>query len=93
MRILVVGASGQLGSDFVRAASSLEPVAPGRDVLDLGRPEDMVSVLEDVRPEVVVNCAAYNDTAAAESDAVQAFQVNAYGPERLAGAAAVVGAR
>jgi dTDP-4-dehydrorhamnose reductase len=95
MKLLVVGAGGQLGSDLVERAEAAGDtvIAPAREALDLERPEAMETVLQPHRPEVVVNCAAYNDTSGAESDAETAFRVNAYGPELLAAAAAGVGAR
>ncbi|HET7697834.1 MAG TPA: dTDP-4-dehydrorhamnose reductase [Vicinamibacterales bacterium] len=89
MRVLVTGAAGLLGSavtDVFRAAGDdVHAAVHGTlDIVDAGAVERVVL---DVGPDVVVNCAAYNDVDAAESDAVAALQVNAFGVRALAAAA------
>jgi dTDP-4-dehydrorhamnose reductase len=51
------------------------------DITDEARIE---ACFESLRPEVVINCAAWTDVDGCESDRVRAFEVNAHGPERLA---------
>jgi dTDP-4-dehydrorhamnose reductase len=94
MRVLVTGAAGLLGSaiaEVFRAAGDQVDAAV-HGTLDI---VDSAAVDREVlarRPEVIVNCAAYNDVDAAESDAVAALQVNAFGVRALAAAARRSGA-
>ena len=85
-RWLVTGAAGQLGTDVCAVLTMYgEPLVPAsRDVLDITDPESVQSVLDDARPDIVVNCAAYTRVDDAESDEETAFRVNADGPDLLA---------
>jgi dTDP-4-dehydrorhamnose reductase len=85
-RWLVVGAAGMLGQDLVPVLR-----ADGDDVVGLDRAEmDITSqasvsqVLQEVRPDIVVNCAAYTQVDLAESDEEAALLVNGEGPRLLA---------
>jgi dTDP-4-dehydrorhamnose reductase len=55
---------------------------------DITSPEAVHQALEDVAPEVLINCAAWNKVDAAESETEAAFRVNALGPRVLAAACA-----
>lgn len=83
MKIAVLGAAGQLGRDLC-------PLLPGEVVpltrvqADLTQPQSVRLALESVRPEVVVNCAAYNLVDRAESEPEAAFAVNVWGVRDLA---------
>lgn len=94
MKVLVVGAAGQLGSDLLRAAAQAGAHGTGltRAELDV---TDPVAVDRVVRGtwDAVLNCTAYNDTAGAESHPGAAFDVNARAPAALAEAARRSGAR
>jgi dTDP-4-dehydrorhamnose reductase len=92
--VLLTGAEGQLGRALRNSRpKSVELVALTRAQCDLQHPEQCVRAVEDVRPHVVLNAAAYTRVEDAESDAAAAFRVNADGPGALAGAAARIGAR
>lgn len=95
MRLLVLGASGQLGADLLAAADPGAGSIRGldRSDLDVTDPEAVADVLGRHPFDVLINCTAYNDTAGAEADPAEAFRVNARAPERLAGAARDAGAR
>lgn len=87
MKILVLGANGQLGSDIVRVAqASGHTLAAfhGRKELDVTRAEDVADALATHRPDVLINTAARCDVDACESDALRAFEVNALGPRNVA---------
>ena len=88
MRALVLGAKGQLARALCDAAPALgmEVTARGRPDLDILRKETIVSAVADVRPDVVINAAAYTAVDAAEYNTDLAYAVNAEG---AAGAAAV----
>src|SRR5262245_30121862 len=83
MRTLVLGAGGQLGRDLLPRLPG-EAVAADRARADLTRPESLASCLDEVRPGVVVNCAAYNFVDRAEAEPEAAFAVNAWGVRALA---------
>ena len=89
MRVLVTGAGGQLGRDVAArfASSGHEVIAASRPKLDIARRGEVLGVVGAVRPEVVVNCAAYTAVDACESDAERAYGVNALAVRHLAEAA------
>ena len=93
MRALVAGAGGLLGAAVVREFERAGEVIPlDRRSLDV---TDAVAVAEAVsshRPDVVVNCAAYNNVDGAEEDPAAALDVNAFAVLSLARAADAVGA-
>lgn len=95
MRVLVTGARGQLGSAVVPLlrAAGMMPLTPGRDELDLLRPDSIARSVAAHRPDWIINCAAYTQVDRAETDAAIADAVNGAAPGLLAAAAARAGAR
>lgn len=93
MKVAVIGAGGQLGAAIVREFddAGAHVLALTRRHLDVTR-EDAAAALVSLRPEVVVNCSAWNDVDGAEANPEGAFAVNARAVERLACAAEAVGA-
>jgi dTDP-4-dehydrorhamnose reductase len=83
MRYALLGAGGQLGRDLQSRLPG-EVVAWTREQADLTRPVELRAALEALRPDIVVNCAAYNLVDKAESDPAGAFAVNAWGARDLA---------
>ncbi len=94
-RYLVTGAVGQLGSAFTRrlASQGAQLLALNRHQLDVTDETAVSACVEDVRPDVILNCAAYNAVDQAEDDAPGALAVNAFAVHGLARAASAVGAR
>ncbi|MDA0179087.1 dTDP-4-dehydrorhamnose reductase [Solirubrobacter phytolaccae] len=93
MRLLVTGAAGMLGTDVVAAAAAQhDVVAFTRGDLDITDAEAVRAALRDSRPDAVINCAAYTNVDAAESDEAAATRINGDGAGHLAAAAAEVGA-
>ena len=88
MRFLVTGAAGQLGSVIVERFSALGDVIPmTRKELDISRESDVLRAVGDARPDVIINCSAYNHVDGAEEQAAHALDVNAFGVLALARAA------
>jgi dTDP-4-dehydrorhamnose reductase len=83
MRFAVLGAGGQLGRDLCHYLDG-EVVALTRQSADLTRPETLRRTLDEARPDVVINCAAYNLVDRAETEPDAAFAVNTWGARSLA---------
>jgi dTDP-4-dehydrorhamnose reductase len=83
MRHVVLGGRGQLGRDLCPRLSG-EVLAPARDQADLTRPEQLAEWLIQVRPDTVINCAAYNFVDRAETEPESASAVNTWGVRALA---------
>jgi dTDP-4-dehydrorhamnose reductase len=93
MRIVVTGAAGQLGTTLVRGfADRAEIVALSRQLLDLGDPAAVARRIAAERPDVVINCAAFNDVDGAEDRAADAIRTNAGAVRALARACRETGA-
>jgi dTDP-4-dehydrorhamnose reductase len=93
MRFLVTGAGGQLGAVIAeRFSASGDVISMTRNDLDISREPDVLRAVGQVRPDVIINCSAYNQVDRAEEQAVQAFEVNAFGVLALARAARDAGA-
>ncbi|MEX0958157.1 MAG: sugar nucleotide-binding protein, partial [Burkholderiales bacterium] len=85
MRILLTGATGQIGWELHRTLAPLgEIVAPDRTQLDLSKPELIGETVDRVRPTIIVNAAAYTAVDRAESEPELAMTVNADAPRALA---------
>lgn len=97
MKILLFGKNGQVGWELQRSLAPLgEVVALGSKdthlAADFTAPDRLADTVRTVRPDVIVNAAAYTAVDKAESDADNARQVNAVAPGVLAQAAAASGA-
>jgi len=83
VKFAVLGAAGQLGHDLCpRLPGTVVPL--DRSTADLTRPEMLRATLTSLRPDVVVNCAAYNLVDRAEDEPEAAFAVNTWGVRHLA---------
>jgi dTDP-4-dehydrorhamnose reductase len=90
---LIVGAAGQLGSAMAEGLSRRhEVVAMTRQDLDIANAVAARDLVSSVCPDLIVNCAAYNQVDAAESDALSVLSANAWGVRTLAGLATEIGA-
>ena len=92
MRLLVTGAHGQLGHDLTSLLTGDEVHATDVAHLDISDRAAVGALVRELRPEWIINVAAYNDVDGAEAAEAQAFAINAVGPGNLADAAAGVGA-
>lgn len=89
--ILVVGANGMLGCDLT---ALLGDRGHGVDIadIDITSPESVMKVIGALKPEVVINCAAYTDVDGCESNIETAMAVNGEGVAYLAMACRDLGA-
>ncbi len=93
MKVLVTGATGQLGSAIAKTFSPAnDVVACGLEDLDITSHRDVWARIAAERPDLIVNCAAYNEVDKCEDEAATALEVNAFGVLSLARAAARIGA-
>jgi len=91
--ILLTGKTGQLGSELHRLLPGLgEVIAPDSKELDLREPKKIRQIMRNVKPQLVVNAAAYTAVDAAETDESNALAINADAPHFLAIEAKNIGA-
>jgi dTDP-4-dehydrorhamnose reductase len=93
VKILLIGATGQLGGDLVRNNPGHEIIAPPRDRLDLMRPGEAARAVQEFHPEAVINCAAFHNVPKCEEEPEQAFRVNCVAVRDLAAACEANSAR
>ncbi len=93
MKILLIGKTGQLGGDILRLGSPHDIAAPGREELDVTRPETVAAALSVHRPDVVVNTAAFHEVPRCEREPLEAFRVNCVAVRDLAVACRKAGCR
>ncbi len=83
MKVAVVGANGQLGSDLVKVLSgNCIPLTHAE--IEVKNSSNCLKVLEGHKPEIVINCAAYVRVDNAEDDAEESFAINAVGAKNVA---------
>lgn len=83
--ILVLGASGQVGRSFQAILkewpnvtfAERSPTDPKIKKCDFADAKHLLQIIEDVKPEITINCAAYTAVDLAEKESEQAFSVNA----------------
>jgi dTDP-4-dehydrorhamnose reductase len=90
MKYLITGKNGQLAQAFINRfeKQSIAFSAPDESQLDITNPKVVDRVVDALKPDVIINCAAYNLVDKAEQDKDAAFAVNASGPGILAQASA-----
>ena len=90
MKIAVIGANGQLGSDIVSECrqAGLEPVGVTHDQAEISCWESLRNAIVPAAPDVIVNTAAMHNVDRCEREPLRAFEVNAIGARNLAKIAA-----
>lgn len=100
-KILVTGCNGQLGrairreyaNDNVTFINTDVAEAEGVARLDITDVDEVLSLVRDTRPEVIINCAAHTNVDACEQQWDLAYKINAIGPRNLSIAASDTGAK
>jgi len=84
-RILVTGRGGQLATGLEAAlpAEGFEALLVGQSEFEFDKPETVIAAFAALKPDAVVNCAAWTAVDAAEDDEAGAFRANALGPALL----------
>lgn len=93
MRILLIGATGQLGSDLIENSPGDKIIAPPKTELDLTRSELITAAVRDARADWVINTAAFHNVPLCEEQPEQAFRVNCVAVRDLALACRALDAR
>ena len=91
MRVAIIGATGQLGSDIVKVFSDKAVPLSHADI-EVKNLFSCIKALKEHSPDVVINCAAYVRVDDAEDFAEEAFAVNAVGAKNVASACEQIGA-
>jgi dTDP-4-dehydrorhamnose reductase len=93
--VAILGATGQLGSDLVRAAAAagVEHVALSHQDVEVTDPASLGSLFSRLKPAAVINSAAFHQVDKCEEDPAEAYRVNAVGALLVARAAREYGAR
>ncbi len=87
MKILLIGANGQLGSDLLKVSATHDVVGRTHrdfDVVDFAKVQEEV---RRVQPQIIINTSAFHKVDLCETEVLPAFEVNAYGARNLALAA------
>jgi dTDP-4-dehydrorhamnose reductase len=88
MKILLLGKDGQLGWELQRSLSPLgQLISLGHEGADFVNLDDLCDVVQQSRPNIIVNAAAYTAVDKAETESRKAFMVNADAVKALAGEA------
>ncbi len=83
-RILITGARGQLGQALQRQYADYDVTAWDLEDLDITQFDEVKKALDQLRPHVVINAAAFTQVDAAETKQEAAYRGNALGPKNLA---------
>lgn len=89
MKILITGSSGQLAKELISYISGFQDsnislISKSSNELNICDKEKVISVINIIKPDVVINCAAYTDVEGCEKNIENAFNVNSLGPRNLA---------
>ena len=84
-KILLIGRSGQIGSELFCTLSTLGSViAPSSRELDICNPAKIREMIQEIAPDVIVNAAAYTAVDQAEKNIEAAYSLNAEAPKVIA---------
>ncbi|MDY7034726.1 MAG: dTDP-4-dehydrorhamnose reductase [Thermodesulfobacteriota bacterium] len=94
MKILLFGSSGMLGSDCKTVLSKEhEVIAPDKKELDIIKWDAIIENIQNISPDVIINCAGFTDVDACEKEVFSVKKINVEGPRNLAQGSARFGCK
>ncbi|OPX40247.1 MAG: hypothetical protein B1H13_07990 [Desulfobacteraceae bacterium 4484_190.3] len=94
MKILILGGSGMLGSECKEVLGRRhEIITPDRESLNIVSWDQVIDRLQQISPEIVLNCAGFTDVDASEEEDFAVRKINVEGPRNLAQGAARFGSK
>ena len=90
-KILLTGINGQVGRALLQQLSDCDVVGLSRDALDLSSSDAIRSIIREIKPDLIINPAAYTAVDKAESEPDLAYAINATAPQIMAEEAAKLG--
>jgi dTDP-4-dehydrorhamnose reductase len=95
MKVLITGANGQLGREIAnqyKEKANVNLILTNSSSLDITKFKEVYSFVNIIKPDVIINCAAYTSVDKCETEIDLAYRVNTLGPKNLASAAYGIGA-
>lgn len=92
MKIIIIGASGQLAYDLIKTFHKHELILLYHQDIDVTNREYLCGFVKAIRPDIIINTAAFHQVDACEEERIRAFDVNCLGAMNGAIAAESVGA-
>ena len=84
MKILILGAKGMLGQELAKQFATEQLYLWDKEQVDIADKDQSWSLIKEIKPELIINAAAYNAVDEAEKDDTLALKVNFDGPRNLA---------
>ncbi|MFH1859950.1 MAG: dTDP-4-dehydrorhamnose reductase [bacterium] len=84
MKFLITGANGQLAREFLRTLTNYQVKALTKNQLDVSDIRTVLDIVSSYKPDIILNCSAYNLVDKAENDLEAALRVNMNGVKNLA---------
>jgi len=91
MKVLITGALGMLGQQLAKVYKDQDPILWDREVIDITDKDKVLTQISKIKPDIVLNTAAYNDVDGAENNEALAMEINGHAIGHLAKAVSTAG--